>query len=57
VLVIPELRKRSPGRASAIVALLIVWEIANLAGYLAERMHLYVPAHAEAGASARSEIR
>ncbi len=38
MLVIPELRRRNPARRGAIVALLILWEFANLAGYLAERI-------------------
>ncbi len=44
ILVIPELRRRSIPRRVAIVALLILWEFANLAGYLAERMEPAVDA-------------
>ena len=36
VLLLPELRRRGPARGAAIVALLILWEAANLAGYVAE---------------------
>jgi hypothetical protein len=38
MLVIPELRRRNPARRGAIGALLILWEFANLAGYLTERI-------------------
>jgi GT2 family glycosyltransferase len=36
-LLLPELRRRGPVRGLAITGLLAVWELANLAGYLAER--------------------
>ncbi|MFN7923784.1 MAG: glycosyltransferase [Bryobacteraceae bacterium] len=40
VLVLPELRRRGFGRGMAVAALLVMWEIANTAGYLAERVGL-----------------
>jgi glycosyltransferase involved in cell wall biosynthesis len=36
-LLLPELRLRGAARGAAIVALLVLWEAANLAGYVAER--------------------
>jgi glycosyltransferase involved in cell wall biosynthesis len=35
-LLVPELRRRSPLRAAQIAALLALWEVANLAGFLAQ---------------------
>lgn len=37
VLLVPELRRRGAARGAAIVGLLILWEAANLAGYVVER--------------------
>jgi GT2 family glycosyltransferase len=51
-LVIPELRRRSAARGAAIAALLMLWEIANLTGYVAERVRVAVQAPAIANASA-----
>jgi len=51
-LAIPELRRRRMARRVAIVALLVLWEIANLAGYIAERARLAVQGSAAANASA-----
>ena len=39
VLLAPELRQRGLGRGTGSVALLILWEAANLAGVLAEWAH------------------
>jgi glycosyltransferase involved in cell wall biosynthesis len=39
-LLLPELRRRGPARGVAIVALLMLWEAANLAGYIAESARL-----------------
>lgn len=40
VLLVPELGRRGPARGAAIVGLLILWEAANLAGYVVERARL-----------------
>ena len=37
-LLMPELRRRGPVRGAAVVALLVLWEAANLVGYAAERL-------------------
>ncbi|HYB41047.1 MAG TPA: glycosyltransferase [Candidatus Methylomirabilis sp.] len=56
VLLAPELRRRGPGRAVGIVGLLVLWEIANLLGFLAEwsrwpsRVPEAAPADRRAGA-------
>lgn len=42
ILVIPELRRRSIPRGIAMAALLMLWEFANLAGYLAERIETVI---------------
>lgn len=55
-LVIPELGRRSMARGVAIVALLTLWEIANLAGYVTERVRLAVQGSAAANARARTEV-
>jgi len=36
-LLVPEVRQRGPARGAAIIGLLILWEAANLAGYVFER--------------------
>jgi len=46
VLLVPELRRRGLARGAAIVGLLILWEAANLAGYVVERARLAKPAEA-----------
>ena len=51
-LLVPELRRRGPVRGTAMVALLAVWEAANLAGYVAERVR---PAPAAAASAANGE--
>ncbi len=55
-LVVPELRRRGFARGAGIVALLVLWEIANVAGYVAERMRVAVPGPAEANGSVSNEI-
>jgi len=37
-LLVPELRQRGPVRGAAIIALLILWETANLAGFIADKI-------------------
>ncbi len=37
MLLLPELRERGPVRSLGVVALLVLWEIANLIGYIAEK--------------------
>jgi GT2 family glycosyltransferase len=56
-LLIPELRKRGPARGAAIIALLILWEISNLAGYIAERARPAAEAAVEAKARAHTEAQ
>jgi glycosyltransferase involved in cell wall biosynthesis len=38
-LALPELRRRGVLRGTAMLGLLVLWEIANLAGFIAERLH------------------
>jgi len=45
-LLVPELRRRGLARGAAIVGLLILWEAANLAGYVVERARLAKAAEA-----------
>jgi glycosyltransferase involved in cell wall biosynthesis len=54
VLVVPELRRRGLTRGAAMAALLMLWETANVAGYLAERAHLIAPSPARAAARAHT---
>jgi len=56
-LVIPELRQRGLVRGAAIVALLILWEFANVTGYLAELVRRAVQRRAGATARAHTEVR
>jgi len=37
-LLLPELRQRGPFRSAALIALLILWEAANLAGFIADKI-------------------
>jgi hypothetical protein len=46
---VPELRRRGLVRGAAIIALLILWEAANLAGFIADKMR---PAAASGKAAA-----
>jgi len=57
LLLIPELRRRGVVLGAAIVALLIPWEIANLAGSLAESAGLMSPGSAHAKATAHTRVR
>jgi hypothetical protein len=36
-LLVPELRRRGPLRGTAVAALLVLWELANFAGFVRER--------------------
>ncbi|MBM3795100.1 MAG: hypothetical protein FJW31_13755 [Acidobacteria bacterium] len=38
MLIAPELRWRGPVRAVAMAGLIVLWEAANLAGFIAERL-------------------
>ena len=51
-LAIPELRQRGLARSAAIAALLLLWEISNVAGYLAEKVR--GGAEAPAGAEVKA---
>ena len=53
VLVFPELRQRGPVRGVALAGLLVLWEIANAAGFLAERVAARNPALTDEKAAAR----
>jgi hypothetical protein len=53
-LLVPELRRRGLARGMAVVALLVVWEIANLVGFVFERTRA---AKVPAPARARAEMR
>jgi len=57
VLLLPELRRRGVWRGAAIAALLALWEIANIGGYLAERARLAVQGRSRTNATARSRVR
>jgi glycosyltransferase involved in cell wall biosynthesis len=54
-LVVPELRRRKVSRRVAIVALLLIWEVANLSGFIAERACLAV--RGTATADARQNVK
>jgi len=54
-LVIPELRRRGIVRSAAIAALLLLWEVSNVAGYVAEKARGV--AEAPAGSDAKAETR
>jgi glycosyltransferase involved in cell wall biosynthesis len=56
-LVLPELRQRGLARGAGIVALLILWEFANVAGYVAELVRTVVQRRAGATARVRTEVR
>jgi GT2 family glycosyltransferase len=56
-LVIPELRQRGLARGAAIVALLILWEFANVTGYLAELVRNAVQRRAGTAARTPTEVR
>jgi len=56
-LVIPELRQRGLVRSAAIAALLLLWEISNVAGYLAEKARGGAEAPASADAKAAAKVR
>ena len=47
-LVVPELRRRKMSRRVAIVALLLLWEVANLWGFIAEQSFLALQGRATA---------
>jgi GT2 family glycosyltransferase len=50
-LVLPELRRRGVSRGTAVAALLVLWELANLAGFVFERTQV-----AKAAAPSRAEV-
>jgi GT2 family glycosyltransferase len=56
-LLIPELRLRRFSRRAAIVALLVLWEISNMAGYFAERMGLCTRASEGMNCTERERVR
>ena len=57
VLLAPELRQRGLGRGTGSVALLILWEAANLAGVLAESAHRPAEAPVAPKADRREGVR
>ena len=46
LLLVPELRRRRPARAAAVVALVVLWELANIAGFVVQMLRRSVAAPA-----------